>query len=181
MLALGKGGTPQFVMGAGASEDQKTVSVLPAGLGETTFSTEDLTRNRVTATMEFTSEGTQYRIRRPRETDGLWASQYKIILSLPALKGLVPEGDNMDVFENLVAYATDDSPYVVGLVYQNSLGSFVRESGDWVLLSADNDTYEDASIFRIDPEGAKAFIDLYDRNHVSISDVQKYEVAVESS
>ena len=83
----------------------------------------------------------------------------------------------MNPDETLDAYATADSPYLVGLVYTNAVGRWSRVDGDWVLLASDDDTFNDMDVFEIDPDRGQEFIDQYDSNFVSVTDAEQYESA----
>jgi len=141
------------------------------------FKAHDITVDQKTARLEFKSADTTYRVRLFREPDGLWLSSFKTDLPVEALRSLAKEGDKINHPESLVAYALGDSAYIVGLVYANDSGRYVRTDGDWVGLSPTDETHQDMEAIFIDPEKAQAFIEQYDKNFVTVSDAEQYESA----
>lgn len=143
------------------------------------FSITVLTRSPRTDTIIFVSDGNSYTIRRLRETDGLWLSPLGIDLPTDVLESIITKGDDQVADAALTAYATEDSPYIVGVVYSSDEGSFAREGGDWAHLAADDDTFTADGLLtiNIDPDKAGDFLKLYDKNYVSVDDAEKYESA----
>lgn len=177
---LSEAGNPassRLILSAGAAEDKSRLEIV----NDTGFTEEHdttaITVDRITARMEFVTDGKTYRIREPRENDGLWLSKYKVELPVEAIRAFAVRGDNMDPEETLDAFATDDSPYIVGVVYTNGVGRWTRSNGEWTLLASDDDTYTDMDVVTIDPERADEFLSLYDDNFVSITDAEQYESA----
>lgn len=78
--------------------------------------------------------------------------------------------------ETLAAYSLDDSAYVLGVLYSDDMGRWMRVDGDWVLLSRTDNTYNDMIVTPIAPDKAADFLDLYDNNYVSVQDLDQYEV-----
>lgn len=156
-------------------------------------SESDLTINKNTGTIDFKAFDTEYTIRELREEDGYWMSSLKMPLSVPILEGMAENarkknnmaevpGSDVDIndSEKLIAYAFDDSLYVVGLVYSNDTGRWLRVGADWILMSADDDTFEGASSIIIDPDRADEYVDLYDANHMPVSDTEEFEYVSET-
>jgi hypothetical protein len=140
-----------------------------------------LTINENTGTIEFRSTTVDYTIREFREEDGYWISSLRMPLPVSVMENMLDslnKGILMDDMqdEKLIAYAFDDSLYVVGLVYLNSMGRWVRSEGDWVLMGVDDDTFKDAVVMEIDPEKADEYVDLYDANYVPVSDTEDFEL-----
>lgn len=142
---------------------------------EEVFPSTDVSVGKSTGRITFTAGDAQYRIRELRETDGLWLSKYKMSLPVEALEQLTIKGGTVE--ETLQAFALDDSAYVVGVVYTSSLGRWSRIDGDWVLITPDDDTFSGMVVMDLDPDQSTQFIDLYDRNFVSVTDAEKFEVS----
>ncbi|UDL15874.1 hypothetical protein QEH42_gp083 [Microbacterium phage Pumpernickel] len=150
-------------------------AVSPEG-EETTFRASKLNIERNSGRIVFTSNRVLYQTRELRETDGQWLSAYQIDLPLEAVESLMAGAPRM-AQESIIAYASDDSPYVLGVVYKNGESSWVRSDGDWLLIAEGDDTYQGMEAINIGAEEAEEFLDLYDRNFVTVSDAQKYESA----
>jgi hypothetical protein len=158
--------------------DDETVYVTLADESVQEFPATDITVSDNTARLEFVSGDTTYRVRELREDDGEWVSAYQMSLPKHAVAELITQGAPMaspDRTESLVAYALDDSVYVLGLVYTNPLGQWSREDGDWVLLAEGDDTFEGMIAMPISQQRSKDFIDFYDRNYIAVDDVDEYE------
>lgn len=167
----------RLILAAGAAVDQSSLEIVNDTGKTEKHETDSITVDPSTARLEFESDGKTFRVREPRENDGAWLSKYKISLPLDAIRAFAIRGVSMNPEETLDAYATDDSPYIVGLVYTNGVGRWTRVDGDWVLLASDDDTFDDMNVFEIDPERADEFLTLYDDNYVSVTDAEQYESA----
>lgn len=153
----------------------------------------ELTINEKTGTIEFKSRGVDFIIRELREEDGYWISSLQMPLSVPIMENMleaarernfmamIPGSEVETEQEKLIAYAFDDSLFVVGLVYSNSLGRWARVGADWVLMGADDTTFSDAVALEIDPERADEYVNLYDANYVPVSDTEDFELKPEAS
>lgn len=159
-------------------------------LASVTYPTDNLTIDQKTGRLSFISSAAPYGIRELREDDGEWLSKFKTYLPLTALHGLIGSDSGDEVAdlstddltapdETLDAFATDGSPYIVGIVYTNTAGRWSREGGDWVLLGGDDDTFssdnDDLSVISIDPERADDFLNMYDQNYVTVTDAERFE------
>lgn len=143
-----------------------------------TISADSLSQVGSNDRIVFESDGDRNFIREVQESDGKWLSKYGVALPVEILEHMVSQGENA-VNETLLAYSLDDSPYVIGVVYKTSTGNWLRQNQDWILLSNDDETFSKENIFaaEIDPERAAEFIELYDRNYVTVSDAEQYESA----
>lgn len=167
----------QGILAASIKENRKGVTViLPHGVSQN-FVTNDITLDQNADRLEFVSDDTTYRIRELRDSDGAWLSEYHIDLPVEALPALISEGEDVNTDETLDAFATDDSVYIVGLVYTNAEGQWSRVDGDWVLLAPDDRTFDGAVVIEIDPERGSEYLDLYDENFVTVTDTEEYESA----
>lgn len=159
--------------------DNKKITVTLSGGSKTNFELERVTQDINTARMNFVSDGVQYAVRELREQDGLWLSPFKTDLPLEVLESIINRGDGMAVSENLYAYAIEDSPYIVAVVYTDSVGRWSRVDGTWTVVPATDNRYdsEQLEVLPIDPDKADDFLNLYDRNFVTVSDAEQYESA----
>jgi len=157
-------------------------------MGEFPILPENLTIHKYNGRIDFEAYGASYVIREFHEEDGQWMSDYQISLPTQALEQLVIQrkethpmiaDPNTEPEETLDAIAFDDSVYVVGLLYRNRMGTWARISGFWTLLAPDESAYDDGVVFPIDPDKANDYIELYDKNYVTISDTYKYQVPPE--
>lgn len=80
--------------------------------------------------------------------------------------------------EMLSAFSDSDSPYVLGVVYETADGKWVRSGGQFLPIAGDDTTYDTMDRIIIDPAKSSDFLDLYDRNYVTVSDATGYESAV---
>lgn len=155
--------------------DGSTIYVYNDDTTTSTFETSNVSLDRKTGRLEFVAEDTEFRARDYDESDALWMSKYHIVLPFEALDTRIDE-DNMIPNESLEAYVSDESVYVVGVGYYNDLGQWARISGGWVSIDPSDDTYSDMGIIEIDPTKAKEFISFFDRNHVTTTDAERYEL-----
>lgn len=161
-----------------------TLTTVNADGSETPYTAENVSEEGKTGRIVFRADDAEYRIRELREDDGYWMSKYKTLLPVSALQSLINQNSkdtDMDTPEILSAYATDESVYVIGLVYENDLGRWVRIDGDWSLMAEDDKTFMDKIAIEIDPERADDFIELYDKNYVTVTDTENYEVTSEET
>lgn len=118
----------------------------------------------------------KYNWRPLREADGIWLSPLGIPLPVEAIPGIAT-GDT--VSELLSAFSSGDSPYVLGVVYETSEGQWVRSGGQFLPIAGDDTTYADMDRIIIDPSKAKEFLELYDKNYVTVSDATGFEAISE--
>lgn len=171
----GKGSAPVAISEARLSDDEKTLT-FDGNVDKTQeWPVTKLNIFQRSGTMYFRSKGVEYTVRELRDNDGLWLSRYGILLPEEALSALIEIGGHVDSNEQFMAVATDDSPYVVAVLYRNGAGTFSRQDGQWIKLAENDNTFESMIPMPVDPSKAKEFLDLYDHNFVSVSDAQKYE------
>ena len=118
----------------------------------------------------------KYNWRPVREADGVWLSQHRIPLPIEAIPGIAVSGDIVAT-EMLSAFSDSDSPYVLGVVYETADGKWVRSGGQFLPVSGDDTTYDTMDRIIIDPVKSSDFLDLYDRNYVTVSDATGFESA----
>jgi hypothetical protein len=173
----GNPASARLIIAASAANDQTKLQILN-DVGKTEkHDTVSITVDPITDRISFESDGKTYGIREPRESDSKWLSKYKVTLPIEAIRAFAIRGEHMNPDETLDAFASEDSPYVVGVVYTNGVGRWSRIDGDWVLLAPDDDAFDDMEVFEIDAERGEDFLDLYDSNYVSVSDAAQYESA----
>ena len=151
---------------------------------ETPYAAENVSEEGKTGRIIFRADNADYRIRELREDDGYWMSKYKTLLPVGALQLLINQKSkdtDMDTSEILSAYANDNSVYVIGLVYENDLGRWLRIDGDWSLMDEEDKTFMDSIAIEIDPERADDYIEMYDKNYVTVTDTEDYEIASEET
>lgn len=129
------------------------------------------------ARLVLSTKKSKYNWRPLREADGVWISQLHIPLPVEALPSIAT-GETVAT-EVLSAYSSGDSPYVLGVTYETADGSWVRSGGQFLPISGDDTTYADMDRIVIEPAKAKDFLDLYDRNYVTVSDAIGYEAIAE--
>ena len=123
------------------------------------------------------SRGIEYNTRPFTPEDGLWLSRYSIDLPDDALVGLTKQGneENMDTPETLTAYL--DGGFLVGLVYENNEGIWLRADGEWLTVDTlDELSGDESSNFEVDPEQAADLLDLFDGQHVTADEAQAYSI-----
>lgn len=115
----------------------------------------------------------KYTWRPLREADGIWATEFRTPLPVEAIIE-IQTGDPLNP-KTLSAYSSGDSPYVLGVLLETPDGQWVRSGGAFLPVSADDTTYADMDRISIDPSRADEFLELYDRNYVTVSDALTYE------
>lgn len=130
------------------------------------------------AKLVFQDDENVYLIRGLIEDDGVWLSNYKIVVptqvleskvsieSRPAIEaqlGIPMESAVfLPFFETLVIYYRDNMDLILDVVYMTSAGSFSRQDAGWVPVDISDDKYEDIYVAEVQPDKAKEFLDLYD-------------------
>jgi len=179
-VLLAEEGSPTAVGIRWAKLDEKTKKLtVKTHLNEDEeFTVTRLTQSPHTDRIEFVSNDVRYRIRDVREEDGIWLASHKTPLPIDVLERFIRKGENVSN-ESLIAYMLDDSPYVIALTYESELGQYIRMDGTWILISPTDMSLVADNILSvgINPEKADEFIDLYDVNYVSVSDLSEYESA----
>lgn len=171
----GQDGTPVAISEARISDDGKTITFDGNLDTEQEWPATKLNIFQRSGTMYFRSNGVEYTVRELRDNDGLWLSKYGVLLPEEALSALIKIGGYVDSNEQFMAVATDDSPYIVAVLYSNGNGTFSRQDGQWIKLAENDTTFDSMIPMPVDSSKASEFLDLYDRNFVSVSDAQKYE------
>lgn len=124
------------------------------------------------------SRNTEYDTREFVDEDGLWLSRYKMYLPEDALAGLTKQGnaENMDTPETLTAYI--DGGFLVGIVYDNNDGTWMRDDEEWIPVESASDTLagEETTTFEVDPEQAADFVELFDTQHVTEAEAQPFSI-----
>jgi|GEM_PF-4746113 len=174
-----QGGEPELIWRVDSTleEPREDIDITHVTGDKTNLPIAWITVDPTTARLEFASNGVVHRVRELRESDGIWLSDMRMDLPITALQFFGSQGDYMKNIESLTAYATDDSPYVVALVYGNAVGRWLRVDEDWMLLSPTDNTLDDMQIITLDPERSEDYILLFDRNYVTVSDTEAFELS----
>lgn len=170
-----QGSAPVAISEARLSDDGKSIAFDGNVDSSESMPATKLNIFQRSGTMYFRSKGVDYTVRELRDNDGLWLSKYRILLPEEALSALIAIGGQVDSNEQFMAVATEDSPYVVAVLYSNGSGTYSRQDGQWVKLAENDTTFDSMIPMAVDPSKAREFLDLYDDNFVSVSDAQKYE------
>lgn len=133
-----------------------------------------------------TVDGAEYAIRDVTDLDGSWISEYKIELPPITLKDLLtnPEVNFQmpyleDENEKLIAFVAPDGEDVLTVMYLNNYGAFVRINESWVSVAPDDTSVEGADAYNVKAETAQEFIDMFDKDNVSIEQANDYLVSVQ--
>ncbi len=169
-----EGGTPRVAVAVFRNKSSTELTLItPDGIEQ--FKVSKFEDQGVSGRLVFVSSKKSHIWRPFREADGAWVSRYRVALPTDAIIGAINFGGEMPSVEALDAYTSDDAPYVLGVVYSNPQGRWVRNSGRWVSLAQDDDTYADMNKIVIAPDKSKDFLSVYDRNFVTVSDASEYE------
>lgn len=160
------------------------LTVVLADNTERVFTPTSVSEERKTGRIIFSVDNVNYRIRELSEDDGYWMSKYKTFLPVTALRSIIKAKSkeqnventiNAEMAETMTAYATDDSVYIVGLVYANENGRWSRIGGDWMMMAEGSNPFMDLISIEIDQNRADEFIKIYDENYVTVTDAETYE------
>lgn len=169
------GATPVYTASLLVNEDETEVLLAtPTGMEPLEVSRIDQDGN--SGRLVLVTNKIKYNWRPIREADGVWISKHRIPLPIDAIPGIAVSGDTVDT-EMLSAFTDDDSPYVLGVVYETAEGKWVRSGGQYLPIAGDDTTYDTMDRILIDPAKSSDFLDLYDRNYVTVSDAAGYESA----
>lgn len=170
------GTEPIFVSALMANEEESEIQYLGIdGVGSIKVARID--RDPNSARLVLITKKIKYTWRPVREADGIWASDFRIPLPVEAIIDIAT-GDSVET-EILSAYSSGDSPYILGVTFETADGQWVRSGGTFLPMVADDTTYADMDRIVIDPSRAKDFLDLYDKNYVTVSDATDYEATSE--
>lgn len=171
------GEEPKFVAAVLANEKETSIQlILPDGVETVNVARIDQDAN--SARLVLVTKKAKYNWRPIREADGIWISELAIPLPVEAIPGIAVSGDTV-AKEILSAFSEADSPYVLGVTYETADGSWVRSGGQFLPIAGDDTTYSTMDRIVIDASKAKEFLDLYDRNYVTVSDAAGYEAITE--
>lgn len=159
-----------------------------AGEEVTITVSNEITNNKNTGIITFSDSEADYYVRPLRDEDGYWLSSLKTPLPVEALMQKIKwiQRNTMKVFnsglsdalqeETLSAFSYPGTTAVVGLLYNDSVGRWLRVDGDWLLVNDIDDSMilDDAVMVTIDPEKADEFINLFDEKHLDINRLDGY-------
>lgn len=147
---------------------------------------EEITIDKNTGIINFSTGDMNYRIRELREEDGLWLSKYKTALPVAALNEILNReakvsymaytpGQSLPQDETLHAVAFEGNNAVVGLIYNNDQGRWARVGGEWLLLTDQDADFEDDTVaIEIAEDKADDFIDLFDKSFLMANEIEDY-------
>lgn len=171
------GSEPKFAAALMTNASQKEVKVIgPNGVETIWVARIDGDPN--SGRLVLVTKKMKYNWRPIREADGIWISQLRIPIPIEAIPGIAVSGDTV-AKEIVSAFSDGDSPYVLGVTYETAEGSWVRSGGQFLPVAGDDTTYADMDRIIIDPVKVKEFLDLYDKNYVTVSDASSYESSTE--
>lgn len=186
------GGDPlvRVAMSAITTNDDELVTLDYLGGSEPTITISDeITNNKNTGIITFSDSENDYYIRPLRDEDGYWLSALKTPLPVEALMqkikwiqrntmAIFEQGSNTSALqeETLAAFSYPGSTAIVGLIYNDSVGRWLRIEGDWILVNDIDDSLilDDAVLAQIDLEFADEFINLFDEKHLDINRIGDY-------
>jgi hypothetical protein len=154
----------------------------------------EITNNKNTGIITFSDSTADYYIRPFRDEDGLWLSSLKTPLPVEALMQKIKwiQRNTMKIFdgtssdalqeETLSAFTYPGSTTIVGLLYNDTVGRWLRISGEWMLVNDVDDSMilDDAVFATIDSEKADEFIKLFDENYLNINKIDEYTQSFET-
>ena len=179
----------RIAMGAVTTNIDELVTIDYLGGEEPTLTLSDeITNNKNTGIITFSDSTTDYYIRPLRDEDGMWLSDLKTPLPVEALmqKIRLIQRNNMALFnqdsmnglqeETLSAFSYPGSTAVVGLLYNDTVGRWLRIDKEWMLVNDIDDSLilDDAVFVSIDSEKADEFINLFDEKHLDINRIGEY-------
>ena len=153
----------------------------------------EITNNKNAGIITFSDSTADYYIRPFRDEDGLWLSSLKTPLPVEALMQKIKwiQRNTMKIFdgtssdalqeETLSAFTYPGSTTIVGLLYNDTVGRWLRISGEWMLVNDVDDSLiiDDAVFATIDSEKADEFIKLFDENYLNINKIDEYTQSFE--
>ena len=170
------GEEPRFVAALLVDDSESNLQVIGPD-GVETLSVSRIEHDGNSARLVLSTKKSKYNWRPLRDADGVWISQLRIPLPVEAIPSIAT-GETVAT-EILSAFSSGDSPYVLGVTYETADGSWVRSGGQFLPMAGDDTTYADMDRIIIEPAKAKDFLDLYDRNYVTVSDATDYEAISE--
>ena len=170
------GAEPRFAAALLVSDNESEIQIIgPEGVE--TVNVSRIEQDGTSARLVLSTKKSKYNWRPVREADGIWISKLQVPLPVEALS-IIATGETVAT-EVLSAFSSGDSPYVLGVTYETAEGSWVRQGGQFLPVATDDTTYADMDRIEIEPGKAKEFLDLYDRNYVTVSDAVGYEALSE--
>jgi hypothetical protein len=137
------------------------------------------------------SKGGKHRIRPVVDTDGLWASSYGTALPPQAIVNLhkppaSSDGSSkmpylQDNQETMVAFTGEDDDQILGILYINKFGGYIRQDGSWIGVSPDDDSFNETTPYYVTPGGADDFIRMFDSGPVTTEQAAQYLTSPDGS
>jgi hypothetical protein len=147
----------------------------------------DITTDKNTGIIKFSTLSSDYTVRELREEDGIWLSYYRIPLPVSVLKQNLkriteknPMAADADApVEELYACVFAGDDVVIGVIYDNEKGRYARVGGDWVLLTDSEPAFEDVIAVPINSELSDQFLEIYDTKVLTLGTLKPFEITPE--
>lgn len=141
----------------------------------------------------FNSKQGSFMLRPFNEDDGLWVSKYKISVPAEVLEEKVvndsavaigqllglPAPESQPFEEQLIAYVDETSKTVIDLIYI-SYGAYARVASEWQQINLDEDLYNNAVTYEIEPSKASDLLSKFDDTdgYLPVSEVENASLPV---
>jgi hypothetical protein len=147
----------------------------------------DITTDKNTGIIKFSTLSSDYTVRELREEDGIWLSFYRIPLPVSVLKQNLkrimeknPMAEDADIpAESLYACVFAGDDVVIGVLYDNGQGNYARVGGDWVLMNDTDPAFDDIIAVPINPEMSDQFLEVYDTKVLTLARLKPFEITPE--
>jgi len=147
----------------------------------------DITTDKNTGIIKFSTLSSDYTVRDLREEDGIWLSYYRIPLPVSVLKQNLkriteknPMAADADApVEELYACVFAGDDVVIGVLYDNEQGRYARVGGDWVLMNDADPAFDDIIAVPINPEMSDQFLEIYDTKVLTLASLKPFEIIPE--
>ena len=158
--------TVTFVDGTSESFDTKDGNIEPYSSGRASFTTSD---------------GVAYTILPVEPTDGEWISEYKTPLPASNLKKVLAKSQETrdmpyleDASEAMLAFQIPEDDYVLGVLYVNNYGAYIRRNGVWVEVSPLDSTFDGTISYEIGRDNAAEFVEAFDNGALTVEAAKEF-------
>jgi hypothetical protein len=79
-----------------------------------------------------------------------------------------------DPREVMIALENPDDGNLLGILYENKFGAYVRRAGSWLSLAPDDESFDDTIPWFVKKETVQEFIDLFDKGGVTAETASAY-------
>ena len=195
MVSAGKGGSNTEVIAAYYDSNPATSGlyiIVPSG-DVKYFEVEPQDFKSEGKIFAFNAKQGSFLLRPLNEDDGLWVSKYKIPVPKEVLEEKVvndsavaigqllgiPAPESQPFDEQLVAYVDEKSNTLIDLIYI-AYGAYTRVASEWQQIDLDEDLYNNAITYEIEPNKANDLLNKFDDadGYLQVSDVKTSSVSV---